>query len=37
MDKIAQINVNYKLRADARKRFKSFNVGDYVNVRIRLE
>ena len=37
MDKIAQSNANYKLRADVRKRFKTFNVGDYVNIRIRPE
>ena len=34
---IAQSNANYKLRADVRKRFKTSNVGDYINVRIRLE
>jgi len=34
MNKIAP---NYKLRANVRKRFKIFNVGDYVNVWIRLE
>ena len=37
MDKIAQNNVNYKLRADIRKRFKTFNVVDRVMVQIRLE
>ena len=33
MDKIAQSNASYKLRANVRKRFKIFNVGEYVNVR----
>jgi len=37
MDKIAQNNVNNKLRADIRKRFKTFNVFDRVMVQIRLE
>ena len=32
MDKIAQSDAYYKLRANVRKRFKIFNVGDYVNV-----
>ena len=34
IDKIAQSNAKYKLRADVRKKFKIFNVGNYVNVRI---
>ena len=33
MDKIVQSNTNYKLRADIRKRLKTFNVGDYMMVR----
>jgi len=37
MDKIVQSNTNYKLRADIRKRLKTFNVGDYVMVKIRPE
>ena len=37
MDKIVQSNANYKVRADTRKRLKTFNVGDYVMVRIRPE
>jgi len=32
MDKIVQSNANYKLRADVRKRLKTFNVGDYMMV-----
>ena len=35
-DEIKQ-NVNYKLGADIRKKFKIFNVGDYVMVQIRLK
>ena len=31
IDTIAQSNDKYKLRADVRKGFKIFNVGDYVN------
>ena len=34
IDKIAQSNASYKLRAGVRKRLKIFNVGDYVMVRI---
>jgi len=37
MDKIVQSNANYKLRVDVRKRLKTFNVDDYVMVRIRSE
>ena len=37
IDTIAQSNDKYKLRADVRKGFKIFNVGDYVMIRIRLE
>jgi len=37
IDKIAQSNANYKLQADVRKRFKAFNISDYVMVRIRPE
>jgi len=37
MNKLAQSNANYKLRADVRKRLKTFNIGDYVMVRIRPE
>ena len=37
MDKIAQSNVNYKLRADVKKDFKTFNADDHVMVRIRPE
>ena len=29
-DKIEQSNLGYKLRADVRKKFKTFNVGDLV-------
>jgi len=35
MDKIVQNNAKYKLRADVRKRLITFNVGDYMKVRIR--
>ena len=34
-DEIEQINTNYKLRVHIRKKFKSFNVGDYIIVQIR--
>lgn len=33
-DKIEHNNVNYKLRADLRMKFKTFNVGDFVMIRI---
>jgi len=33
-DKIEQ-SANYKLRAYIRKKFKSFNIGDFVMVQIR--
>jgi len=33
-DEIEQSNVNYKLRADIRKKFKTFNVGDYMMVHV---
>ena len=33
-DRIEQSNPNYKLRADIRKKFKIFNVGDFVIVQI---
>ena len=36
-NKIAQSNINYKLRAGVRKRFKTFNIGDYVNIWIHPE
>jgi hypothetical protein len=36
-NRIAQNNTNYKIRADLRRRFKEFNVGDFVMVRIRPE
>ena len=36
-DKSVQNNANYKLWANVKKRFKTFNVGDYVMVRIRPE
>jgi len=37
MDKIVQSNANYKQRADVRKRLKTFNVVDYVMIRIHPE
>ena len=37
MDKIVQSNANYMLRTNVKKRLKTFNVGDYVMVRIRPE
>jgi len=37
IDKIVQNNANYKLRPDVRKELKTFNVSDYVMVRIRPE
>jgi len=37
IDKIAQSNAKYKLRADVRKRLKIFNVGNYVMMQIRPE
>jgi len=33
-DEIEQNNANYKLRVDIRKKYKTFNVGDYMMVRI---
>ena len=33
-DRIAQNNTNYKLQGGVRKRLKTFNVGDFVMVRI---
>jgi len=27
-DRIEQSNINYKLRVDIRKKFKTFNIGD---------
>ena len=36
-DRIEQSNLNYKLRAYVTKKFKTFNVGDYVMVRIHVE
>jgi len=36
-DRIAQNNANYKLLATIRKRFKIFNVGNFVMVQIRPE
>ena len=36
-DKIKQSNFNYKLRADVRRKFKTFDIGDLVMVRIRPE
>ena len=33
-DKIEQSNLDYKLRADVRKGFKTFNIGDFVMVQI---
>jgi len=36
-DKIAQNNAHYKLQANVRKRLKTFNVSDFVMVRIRSE
>ena len=36
-DKIKQCNFDYKLEADARRKFKTFYVGHLVMVRIRSE
>jgi len=36
-DKIKQSNFDYKLRADVRRKYKTFNIGDLVMVRIRPE
>ena len=36
-EEIEQSNVNYKLRADIRKKFKTFNIDDYVMIQIRLK
>ena len=36
-DEIEESNVNYKLQAVIKKKFKTFNVGDYVMVRIHLK
>jgi len=36
-DKIKQSNFDYKLRADVRRKFKTFNIGHLVMVWIRLE
>ena len=36
-DKIVQSNANYKLRVDVKKHVITFNVGDYVMIRIRPE
>jgi len=36
-DRIEHDNTNYKLRADIKKKFKNFNVGDFVMVRIHPE
>ena len=36
-DKIKQSNLDYKLQANARRIFKTFDVGDLVMVRIRPE
>ena len=36
-DEIEHSNTNYKLRADIRKKIKTFNVGNYVMVRIYLK
>ena len=37
MNKTAQSNGNYKLRANVRKRVKTFNVGNHVMIQIHLE
>ena len=37
MDKIKQSNFDYKLRADVRRKFITFDIGDLVMVRIRPE
>ena len=34
-DRIEQSNLKYKLRVNVREKFKAFNVGNYVMVRIR--
>jgi len=36
-DGIEQSNINYKLRASIKTKFNTFNIGDYVIVRIRLK
>jgi len=36
-DKIKQNNFNYKLKADVRRKLKTFDIGDLVMVRIRSE
>ena len=35
--RIEYSNINYKLGADVGKKFKTFNVGNYVMIRIRPE
>jgi len=37
IDKIAQSKANCNSQADIRKKFKTFNVGDYVMIQIHLE
>ena len=36
-DRISQDNADYKLRAEIRKKFKTFIVGNFVMVRIHLK